>query len=82
VEETAPPAVRLDRRVEKALSKGMEEMLQDFMTRVLPDITGNIVALTMERIEKTVREVVPDLAEKAIQEEMRRLQKEEKDEKG
>jgi CheY-like chemotaxis protein len=82
VEETAPPAVRLDRRVEEALSKGMEEMLQDFMTRVLPDITGNIVALTMERIEKTVREVVPDLAEKAIQEELRRLQKEEKDEKG
>lgn len=79
VEEAAPPAVRLDRKIEEALTKGVEEMLQDFMTRVLPDITGNIVALTMERIEKTVKEVVPDLAEKAIQEEIQRLQKGEKE---
>jgi hypothetical protein len=33
----------------------------------------------MERIEKMVREVVPDLAEKAIQEEIKRLQKGDKD---
>lgn len=79
VEAAAPPAVRLDRKIEESLSKGMEEMLQDFVVRVLPEITGSIVSLTMERIEKTVREVVPDLAEKAIQDEIRRLQREDKE---
>jgi hypothetical protein len=34
--------------------------------------------LTFERIEKMVKEVLPDLAEKAIEEEIKRLQKDEK----
>jgi hypothetical protein len=42
-------------------------------------MTQNVVGLTIERIEKMVREVVPDLAEKAIQEEINRLQKGEKE---
>jgi len=37
------------------------------------------VNLTMERIEQMVKEIVPDLAQKAIQEEIRRLQTGEKD---
>jgi CheY-like chemotaxis protein len=79
LEEIPPPVMHLGRKIEETLAKGAQEMLQDFMTQVLPEITRHIVTLTMERIEKTVKEVVPDLAEKAIQEEIQRLQKGEKD---
>jgi hypothetical protein len=54
-------------------------MMEDFIVKILPEITQNMLNLTMDRIEKMVREVVPDLAEKAIQEEIKRLQKGEKD---
>jgi hypothetical protein len=42
-------------------------------------MTQNILNLTVERIETMVKEIVPDLAEKAIQEEIRRLQKRDKE---
>jgi hypothetical protein len=42
-------------------------------------MTQNVVGLTIDRIEKMVKEVVPDLAEKAIQDEIKRLQKGEKE---
>ena len=38
-------------------------------------MTQNIINLTIERIERMVREIVPELAEKMIQEEIKRLQK-------
>jgi len=37
---------------------------------VVPEIAQNMVHLTMERIEQMVKEIVPDLAQKAIQEEI------------
>ena len=42
-------------------------MMEGFITKVLPQMTQNILNLTVERIEKMVKEIVPDLAEKAIQ---------------
>jgi len=78
-EEIPPPVLPLDRRIEAIISKGVQELVQDFMTQVIPEMTQHMIAATLERIENMVKEVVPDLAEKAIQEEIRRLQKEEQE---
>jgi hypothetical protein len=48
------------------------------MTKLVQEMTQNVVSFALERIEKVVKEVVPDLAEKAIQEEIERLEKGEK----
>lgn len=79
LEEIPPPILRMDRKIEEVIAKGVQEMMQDFVTKVMPEMATQMIALTMERIETMVKEVVPDLAEKAIQEEIRRLQKGEKD---
>jgi len=42
-------------------------------------MTRTLSKLTIERIEKMVRELVPDLAEKIIEEEIKRLEKGEKE---
>ncbi len=68
-----------DRQMEEVIGKGVQEMMEGFITKVLPEMTQNILNLTVERIEKMVKEIVPDLAEKAIQEEIRRLKKGDKD---
>ena len=75
----APLERVVDKSLEDAISKGIQEMVGDFVTKLLPEMTQHIMNLTLERIEKMVKEVVPDLAEKAIQEEIRRLQQGEKD---
>jgi CheY-like chemotaxis protein len=78
--EEAPPQARLfDRQMEEVMGKGVQEMMEGFITKVLPEMTQNILNLTVERIEKMVKEILPDLAEKAIQEEIRRLKKGDKD---
>ena len=69
----------VDKHLEEVLAKGIQEMVGDFITKILPEMTQNIIGLTAERIEKMVKEIVPDLAEKAIQEEIKRLQKGEKE---
>jgi hypothetical protein len=79
-EEKIGPALRkVDKQVEKIVEKGVREMMEGFLTKLLPEMTENIIGLTLDRIEKMVKEIVPDLAEKAIQEEIKRLQKGEKD---
>jgi CheY-like chemotaxis protein len=79
-EEKIGPALRkVDRQVEEIVEKGVREMMEGFLTKLLPEMTENIVGLTLDRIEKMVKEIVPDMAEKAIQEEIKRLQKGEKD---
>ena len=78
-EEIVPALRTVDRQVEEIIEKGVREMMEEFLTKLLPGMTENIVGLTLDRIEKMVKEVVPDLAEKAIQEEIKRLQKGEKD---
>ena len=78
-EEIGPAIRRVDRQVEEIIEKGVREMMEEFLTKLLPEMTQNIIGLTLDRIEKMVREIVPDLAEKAIQEEIKRLQKGEKD---
>lgn len=65
----------IDKHLEEVIAKGIQEMIGDFITKILPEMTQHIIGLTAERIEKLVREIVPDLAEKAIQEEIQRLQK-------
>jgi hypothetical protein len=42
-------------------------------------MTKDIIGLTLERIEKMVKEIVPDLAAKMIEEEIKRLEKGETD---
>jgi hypothetical protein len=49
--------------------------MEEFITKHVPDMTKDIIGLTIERIEKMVREIVPDLAEKMIEEEIKRLEK-------
>ena len=69
----------VDRHLEEVLAKGIQDMVGDFITKILPEMTQHIIGLTAERIEEMVREIVPDLAEKAIQEEIKRLQKGERE---
>ena len=79
LEEIPPPVMRLDRKIEEVIARGIQEMMQDFVTKVIPEMAEHMITVTMERIETMVKEVIPDLAEKAIQEEIKRLQKGEKD---
>ncbi len=79
LEEIPPPVMRLDRKIEEVIARGVQEMMQDFVTKVIPEMAEHMITRTMERIETMVKEIVPDLAEKAIQEEIQRLQKGEKD---
>lgn len=79
LEEIPPPVMHLDRKIEEVIAKGVQEMMEDFVTKIIPEMAEHMITLTMERIEKMVKEVIPDLAEKAIQEEIHRLQKGEKD---
>ena len=72
-------AKMVDKHLDEVIAKGVQDMVGDFITKMLPEMTQHIIGLTAERIEKMVKEIVPDLAEKAIQEEIKRLQKGEKD---
>ncbi len=78
-EEVTSLSEVVDKHLEEVLAKGIQDMVGDFITKILPEMTQNIIGLTAERIEKMVKEVVPELAEKAIQEEIKRLQKGEKE---
>jgi uncharacterized protein YllA (UPF0747 family) len=69
----------VDKHLDEVIAKGVQDLVEDFITKMLPEMTQHIIGLTAERIEKMVKEIVPDLAEKAIQEEIKRLQKGEKD---
>ena len=79
LEEIPPPVMLLDRKIEEVIAKGVQEMMEDFVTKVIPEMAEHMIAQTMERIETMVKEIVPDLAERVIQEEIKRLQKGEKD---
>ena len=67
-----------DRQMEGAIAEGMREMMGEVLNKFVPEMTHHILRLTLERIEKMVKEILPDLAEKAIQEEIKRLEKDEK----
>jgi CheY-like chemotaxis protein len=79
MKEVSPLVKVLDKHLEEVIAKGIQDMVGDFITKILPLMTQHIIGLTAERIERMVREIVPDLAEKAIQEEIKRLQKGEKE---
>jgi CheY-like chemotaxis protein len=79
MQEVGPSVRELDQDLEEVIAKGIQDMVGDFITKILPLMTQHIIGLTTERIEAMVREIVPDLAEKAIQEEIKRLQKGEKE---
>jgi CheY-like chemotaxis protein len=69
----------VERQMEEGISKRVREMMEDVTLKLVPEVTQTIINLTLDRVEKVVREVVPDIAEKAIHEEIKRLQKGEKD---
>ncbi len=78
-QEEVPSLVRaVDRQMQEVISQKVQEIMREMMTKLVPEMTQNVVGFTIERIEKIVKEVVPDLAEKAIQEEIKRLEKGEK----
>jgi hypothetical protein len=77
--ETRPIARPPDKQVEEILTRGVQAMMEDFVRKVVPEMTQNLLNVTMERIESMVKEVVPDIAEKAIKEEIRKLQEGEKE---
>jgi len=77
--EEVPSLVRaVDKQMQEVISQKVQEIMGEMMTKLVPQMTQNVVGFTLERIEKIVKEVVPDLAEKAIQEEIKRLEKGEK----
>jgi CheY-like chemotaxis protein len=78
-EEIIPPLRAVEVRMEEVISKGAREMMEGFITKLVPEMTQSIINLTIERIDRMVKEIVPELAEKMIQEEIKRLQKGEKD---
>ncbi|MCX8116342.1 MAG: hypothetical protein N3G78_00230 [Desulfobacterota bacterium] len=75
LERIPAPEKRFERAIEEVVVKGVQEMMQDFMGKVIPEIATQVITHTMERIEQLVREIVPELAEKAIRQEIERLQK-------
>lgn len=77
--EIPSPLLSMEKRIEDIITKGVGEMMQDFMTKIIPGMTQHLLTQTLERIEKMIREIVPEIAEKAIQEEIKRLEKEEKE---
>ncbi|HUL30833.1 MAG TPA: response regulator [Thermodesulfobacteriota bacterium] len=74
-EEAPPTAMAVNQQMQEVISQKVQEMMGEMMTKLVPQMTQNVVSLTLERIEKIVKEIVPGLAEKAIQEEIKRLQK-------
>lgn len=66
------------KQLQESIARGVQEMIGDFITKILPEMTQEILQLTTERIEKMVREIVPELAEKAIRQEIERIEKGEK----
>ena len=69
----------VESQIQEVIQKRVQEMMADFTNKIVPEMTHQIVRLTMERIEMAVRDMVPELAERVIQEELRRLGKGEKE---
>jgi CheY-like chemotaxis protein len=79
LEEVPSLAGEVDKRMQEAISQKIQEIMGEIMTKLVPEMTQSVIGFTLERIEKIVKDVVPDLAEKAIQEEIKRLEKGEKE---
>jgi CheY-like chemotaxis protein len=80
LQEEIKPAPQLkEKGMEEIVSKGVREMTEALVTKLVPEMTRSIVGLTLDRIETVVKEIVPELAEKAIQEEIRKLEEGEKE---
>ncbi len=78
-EALTPPPKRMDQEMEGVMSDRVRAMMEEFITKHVPEMTKDIIGLTLERIEKMVRQIVPDLAAKMIEEEIKRLEKGERD---
>jgi len=77
-ETGAVPLTLASRQLQESIARGVQEMIGDFITKILPEMTQEILQLTTERIEKMVKEIVPEMAEKAIRQEIERIEKGEK----
>jgi CheY-like chemotaxis protein len=78
-EALTPPPRRMDQEMEEVISDRVRAMMEEFITKHVPEMTKDIIGLTLERIEKMVKEIVPDLAAKMIEEEIKRLEKGDRD---
>jgi len=81
-ERVHPRPANFDRHVEELIDKGVQEMMEGFkgsIRKVLPEMTRSILNLAMERIQALAKEVIPDLAEKTIQAEIKRMKQGDKD---
>ncbi len=78
-EALTPPPGRMNQEMEEVVSDRVRAMMEEFITKHVPEMTKDIIGLTLERIEKMVKEIVPDLAAKMIEEEIKRLEKGERD---
>ncbi len=78
-EEIISPSRSVEIEMEEVISKGARELIEGFITKLVPEMTQNLMNLTIERIERMVKEIVPGIAEKMIQEEIKRLQGEEEE---
>jgi PHP family Zn ribbon phosphoesterase len=79
IEEVRPVVRSPDKQTEEIFTKGVQTMMEDFVRKIVPEMTQNLLNVTMERIESMVKEVVPEIAEKAIKEEIRKLQEGDKE---
>lgn len=77
-ETGAVPLTLASRHLQESIARGVQEMIGDFITKILPEMTQEILQLTTERIERMVKEIVPEMAEKAIRQEIERIEKGEK----
>lgn len=77
-ETGAVPLTLASRHLQESIAQGVQEMIGDFITKILPEMTQEILQLTTERIERMVKEIIPEMAEKAIRQEIERIEKGEK----
>jgi hypothetical protein len=69
-----------ERPAQETISGAIKELVEGMSAKVLPKLTEAIAAAAAERIEKTVQKIVPAMAEEAIQKEIRKLEKINKEE--
>jgi len=48
----------LDKKMQEAIAEKVQVMTEEIVRKLVPEMTQNVVGLTLESIEKMVREIV------------------------
>lgn len=64
-----------ERLMQEVLSGAIKELVRGFSTKIFTQLMDAVAAAAVERIEKMVQKVVPELAEEAIKKEIWRVEK-------